>query len=78
MIEETIILNTGNFLKKIDDLVNVKGISYVDAIVYYCEKNNVDIETVASIVKGNAKIKAQLRSDYEELNYFPRMAKLPV
>ena len=78
MIEETIEINTDKFLHQIEKLVSTKGTSYVDAVVYYCEKNNIEIETVAAMIKGNAKIKAQLRSDYEDLNYFPKTAKLPL
>ena len=78
MIEETVEFNNEKFLHHIEKLVSTKGTSYVDAVVHYCEINNIEIETVAAIIKGNAKIKAQLRSDYEDLNYFPKTAKLPL
>ena len=78
MIDETVEFNNKKFLHHIENLVSTKGTSYVDAIVYYCEKNNIEIETVAAMIKGNAKIKEQLRSDYEDLNYFPKTAKLPL
>lgn len=71
-------LTSENFIREIDKIVNDLGITYVDAVVHFCEKNNIEIETAASIVKSNPKIKSKLQSDYENLNYLPKRAKLPV
>jgi hypothetical protein len=72
------IMNTDFFYSEIDRLVNNHKLSYMDAIVYFCEKNEVEIESAASMIKGNFRIKSQIQQEGELLNYLPRTAKLPV
>lgn len=67
-----------SFYAEIETLVVEHKIDYIDAVVYYCEKNNLEIETAASIIKGNAKFKAMLQNEGEALNMLPKTAKLPI
>jgi hypothetical protein len=78
METEQPVLTSENFIKEIDKIVVELKISYVDAVVHFCEKNNIEIETAASIVKSNPKMKSKLQLDYENLNYLPKRARLPV
>jgi hypothetical protein len=71
-------LTSENFIREIDKMVNDLGLTYVDAVVHFCEKNNIEIETAASIVKTNSAMKSKLQADYETLNYLPKRAKLPI
>ena len=64
------------FFVKIEDIVADTSMSYMDAVLYYCESNNMEPETVAQLV--NTKLKAQIREEAEELNFFPKTAKLPI
>jgi len=80
MIEDIVFekaLTTEKFLREIELLVSKHKLEYMDAIVHFCEINSVEIETVASLVRGNARIKAKLQSECEALNYLPKRAKLP-
>lgn len=56
----------------IDNIVIKHKISYIDAVVYYCEKNNVEIEAFAKIIKTNEMLKAKLQSEAEDLNFLPK------
>jgi len=67
-----------DFIKDIDLLVNDFQLDYIDAVVYYCEKNNIEIETAASLVKSSSKIKAKIQLAAEEKNYMTKSAKLPI
>ena len=67
-----------DFIKDIDLLVNDFQLDYIDAVVYYCEKNNIEIETAASLVKSSSKIKAKIQLAAEEKNYMAKSAKLPI
>lgn len=51
---------------------------YIDAVMYFCEKNGVDIETAASLIKSNAKLKASIQVEAENLNYLPKTKQLPL
>ena len=51
---------------------------YIDAIVFFCEKNNVDIESVPKLI--SKPLKEKLRGEAMELNLLKRTshAKLPI
>lgn len=67
-----------DFIKEIDGLVIQHKLDYIDAVVYYCEKNGVEIETAASLIKSSSKIKSKIQYAAEEKNYLPKSAKLPI
>lgn len=80
MIEENLtgLKTPTEFMSEIDKIVIEKRISYLDAVIFYCESNQIEIETAASLIKGSAKMKAKIQDDAEELNFLPRTRKLPI
>jgi hypothetical protein len=70
--------NVQDFIKDIDQIVLEHKLDYIDAVVFYCEKTGVEIETAASLIKSSSKIKAKVQYAAEEKNYLPRTAKLPI
>lgn len=72
------ILNADTFYSEIEKLVANSELTYMDAIVYFCEKNEMEIETAAALVKGNFRFKSHLQHEGERLNFLPRTAKLPI
>lgn len=70
--------STEKFIKEVNTLVERHGLDYMDAIVHYCEKNNLEIESVASIIRSNSKIKAKLQNEAEVLNFLPKTSRLPI
>jgi hypothetical protein len=71
-------IDTNNFYKEIDSLVKRHNLKYIDAVVYFCEKNEIEIETAASMISDNYRIKSSLQLEGEELHFLPRTAKLPI
>lgn len=70
-------MNSAEFSKIIEDLVEEKNdLSYMDAVVYYCEKNDIDTGTVGKLLTKN--LKAKIEVEARELNYLPRRGKLPI
>ncbi len=67
---------SNEFYQKINQLVDDTKLSYMDAILHYCDQNGMEPETAAQLV--NTKLKAQIREEAEELNFFPKTAKLPL
>ena len=55
------IMSTSKFSKIITDLVEEKDITYMDAIMDYCHKNQLEIESAAKLI--NQKIKKQLKEE---------------
>jgi hypothetical protein len=66
------------FYSDIDNLVKSHKLTYMDAIVLYCERNNIEIETAAAMIKGNFRIKSHIQQEGEQLHFLPKTAKLPV
>lgn len=72
------LIDSDKFYKEIDALVKEFSFSYLDAIVFFCERNEMEIETAASLIKGNLRIKSHLQSDGEALNFLAKSARLPI
>ena len=76
MLMMTEIMTSQKFQLLIEQFVLDKHCSYMDAIVLYCDKHEMEIESAAKLV--NTKIKQQLEIEYAELNFLPKSAKLPI
>jgi len=68
--------SSNEFYIKIQELVEETKLSYMDAVLHYCDQNGMEPETAAQLV--NSKLKAQIREEAEELNFLPKTAKLPI
>tara|TARA_B100000287_G_scaffold107053_1_gene99317 strand:+ start:150 stop:374 length:225 start_codon:yes stop_codon:yes gene_type:complete len=64
------------FHVKIESIVKDTSMSYMDAVLYYCESNKMEPETAGSLING--KLKQKIREEAEELNFLPKTARLPV
>ena len=67
------------FTKDIEELVRDNGdLNYIDAIVYFCEKNNIDVESVPKLI--SKPLKEKIKYEAMELNFLKRSsrAKLPL
>jgi hypothetical protein len=62
-----------NFSLRIERLVNEKRIDYIDAIVYYCENNNIEIESAASLL--NDKVREMIKLEANNSNLLKESSK---
>ena len=69
-------MTSQKFSLLIEETVKEKKLSYMDAIVWWCEKNEMEIEVAAKLCNG--VIKEKLRYEAEELNYLQKSARLPI
>ncbi len=58
------------FSMEIEELVYMKDIPYIDAVVMYCEQTGFEIETAAKLVSGVLKSKIKLEA--EELHFLKK------
>lgn len=71
------IMNTQTFSMKIEEVVKDKRISYFDAVLWYCEQNEIEIETGAKLI--NTIIKKKIEAEASDMNCLKeKSAKLPV
>jgi hypothetical protein len=71
-------ISTDDFVRDIENIVSNGNVDYMDAVITYCEKNNLEIETAASMIKSNSKMKSKLQAQAELLNFLPKTARLPI
>jgi len=70
-------LDTKSFSIKIEEISNELKISYMDAIVWYCEENEIEVETAAKLI--NSKIKDTIAYEASKLNMMKeKINSLPV
>ena len=70
-------MNSKEFSLEIEKIVQDKrGISYMDAILKYCEENELDPSTVAPMITKTLKDKITIEA--QNLNYLPKTGQLPL
>jgi hypothetical protein len=78
MIELINIKTPTQFVGEIEKIVQEKRITYLDAVMYFVESRKVEVETVASLIKGSQALKAKIQSEAEDLRLVKSGAKLPL
>jgi len=68
--------NSIKFMEKIEKLVQQTKMTYIDAVLHYCEENKLEPETAGQLVGG--KLKAQIQEEAEDLNLIQKTSKLPI
>jgi hypothetical protein len=66
-------------VQDINDIAYRNRMNYIDATVYYCEKNNLDIESVGKLVPSSLKSKIEesarevrmLKKQYNNISTLP-------
>ena len=71
-------IKTMTFVEDIEKLHIDNSIDYIDAIVMWCEKNNLEVEVVANWVKKDPVLKSKVQAEAENLNVLKRGARLPL
>jgi len=67
-------LTKSKFSKLVEKTVIEKRLSYMDAIVWLCEQNNIEIEDCRKFI--NPIIKDKLEAEARRLNFLPRTNEL--
>ena len=69
------ILSPQDFTITIEHIKKSKNMTYMDAIQYYCESNNIEPETIGKLVQGS--LKSKVREEAENLNFLPKPTRIP-
>jgi len=67
-------LTKSKFTKMVEDTVNELKLSYMDAILYLCEKNQLEPEDMKKFV--SPIIKDKLEAEAMQLNFLPKQNTL--
>ena len=66
--------SSAGFAQEIETLVQVhKDMNYIDAIIHYCDQNEIELETVPKLI--SKPLKEKLKYDAQELNFIKRTSR---
>jgi len=72
-------MNSKEFSLIIEGVVKDKRpITYMDAILWYCEENQIEVESVGRLISKALKEKIQVEASKANLIKIPETGKLPV
>ena len=75
---ESKFLTPQKFAMEIEKIVAEDELNYIDAILHYCETNNLEVESITKLI--SKPLKERLKWDATRLNFMKRTsrAKLPI
>ena len=69
-------LTPTKFSTLIEEMVQEKNLTYMDACLEYCKDKNVEPEALGRLV--NKSLKQKIQVEAENLNFLPKSSTLPV
>lgn len=75
MTDEKQFLTKQKFAKLIEEVVQKRNVSYMDAVINVCDDHNVDLEDVRKFI--TPIIKDKIQAEAMRLNFLPRANTLP-
>ena len=73
-------LTVEQLVQDIDDIVRRNRMNYIDAMVFYCEKNNFDVEALAKMIPSSlrSKVEESARKTKMLKKQYYRISTLPI
>jgi len=65
-----------NFSQKMESFAKKSNLGLMEGILAYCEKYEIEVETISSLISESLKLK--IREEAEELNLLPKANTLPI
>ena len=66
-------MTTAKFSQDVEKVAFENKMNYIDAIVFYCEKNEIEIESVPKLI--SKPLKEKLKYDAQKLNYMKKTSR---
>ena len=61
-------LGIPDFPTQIEEIVSSSNLTYMDAVIHWCEKRGLEFEVGGDMVKRHSSIKAKIKSEAQRLN----------
>ena len=62
------------FAQEIESLVQINAdMNYIDAIIYFCEQNSIDVESVPKLI--SKPLKEKIKYEAMELNFLKKTSR---
>ena len=66
-------MTTAKFSQDVEKVAFENEMNYIDAIIFYCEKNEIEIESVPKLI--SKPLKEKLKYDAQKLNYMKKTSR---
>ena len=67
-------MTTAKFSQEVERIVlDNNDMNYIDAIIHYCDQNEIELETVPKLI--SKPLKEKLKYDAQELNFIKRTSR---
>ena len=64
------------FTIEIENIVKDKNLTHMEAVLWYCQKEGIEPDTVGSLISKG--LKQKIEANARELNFLPKQAQLPI
>jgi len=71
-------MNSKEFSLKIEGIVKEKRITHMEAVIWYCEQNDIDTGTVSPLISKSLKEKIQVEATDLKMLKIPKCGVLPI
>ena len=69
---------SNTFIEEIEKICSSRNVEYIDAVIFWCERNGFEVEYAAEIIKKNNVFKSKVQIEAENLNFLKKTARLPI
>ena len=69
-------MTSKEFSLKIENIVKEKQISHMDAVLWYCEQEGLEPDSLRPLI--SKALKEKIEANARDLNFLPKCAQLPV
>lgn len=66
-------MTAAKFSQEVEQIAYENSMNYIDAIIHYCEKNEIEIESVPKLI--SKPLKEKLKYDAQKLNYIKKTSR---
>ena len=71
-------MNSKEFSLTIENVVKEKRITHMEAVIWYCEQNEIDPGSVGLLISKSLKEKIQLEAQNLNMLKIPKCGQLPI
>ena len=64
------------FTIEIENIVKDKNLTHMEAVLWYCQKEGIEPDTVGSLISKG--LKQKIEANARDLNFLPKQAQLPI
>jgi len=75
VLEELEFMTKSKFGKLVEQIVQEKRMSYIDSVIYACEKHGIEVEDSRKYI--NVVLKSKIEAEAMQLNFLEKNAQLP-